>query len=559
MQSQKIVKLLLVVTSVIIISCESLLKPEPENYYNESMLVKDMPFAEGILVNALKIGGNYPQSNSYASDNAVTNENHNPYRRMALGEWSSQFNPVSAWSNAYENIYYLNFFLSFVDDVEWSWQNEDRKEYFRVRYTGEAYGLRAWHSFELLKRHGGKTSDGKLLGYILLDSIGKYSELNLPRSSFEECVQSIYSDIDNGIERLPLDYEDTDDSNYNIVFGKQNKGRVSARILMALKSRVALYAASPAFNSSVEKWENAADVSAELLKQINGIAGLSSKGNIWYTDPFDPEIIWRTDIQNLNSWEANNFPPSLYGNGMTNPTQNLVDAFPMKNGYPISDIENSHYNTNDPYTARDPRLSKYIIFNGNTLGKTIVKTDIESYPDGIDNTINATRTGYYLKKFMDEQINIAPEVNSKRPHFYTLFRYTEIFLNYAEAANEAWGPNADPRGYGFTASSIIGAIRKRGGISQPDIYISSIQTKEEMRILIENERRIELCFEGFRFWDLRRLDMNLNEVAKGISIQDSLYTIVNVEERNYEPYMIYGPIPYTELLKNNELVQNIGW
>ena len=140
-----------------------------------------------------------------------------------------------------------------------------------------------------------------------------------------------------------------------------------------------------------------------------------------------------------------------------------------------------------------------------------------------------------------------------------MLRYTELFLNYAEAANEAWGPSADPRGNGFTATSIIQAIRNRAGITQPDAYLATITTKEQMRELIRNERRIELCFEGFRFWDLRRWNLPLTETAKGMSITNNVYTIIDVEARAYQPYMKYGPIPNLEILKNRNLVQNEGW
>ena len=144
-------------------------------------------------------------------------------------------------------------------------------------------------------------------------------------------------------------------------------------------------------------------------------------------------------------------------------------------------------------------------------------------------------------------------------HFYTMFRYTEIFLNYAEAANEAWGPDLDPMGYGFTPRTIIAAIRKRGGIPAADPYLASITTQADMRELIRNERRIELCFEGFRFWDIRRWNLNLDETVKGISIAGGVPSIIDVEGRLYQPFMKYGPIPYQETLKSNLTLQNEGW
>ncbi len=557
MQTKKLIILTFIFSGFFISSCESLLSPEPENYFTEEMLKTDMPFAEGLLLNALQIG-NFTANESAATDNAVSNLNGNIYRRMATGEWSSQFNPVSTWNDSYNSIYYINQFLNIVDDVTWSWQSAARDTFFRERFTGEAHGLRAWHSFNLLRNHGGRAADGSLLGYVIVDqSVDKDTEWKLPRSSFEACVQQIYDDIQKGIELLPMDYQDTGEPDYDVVFGKQNNGRVTSRILMALKSRVSLHVASQAYDPSVEKWEFAADVAAELLNTINGVSGLSSSGHKWYLNANDKEIIWRKDVQNINSWERDNYPPSLYGNGRVNPSQNLVDAFPMKNGYPISHQE-SNYDLMNPYSQRDPRLTEYIVYNGNRVGPENVQI-ITGVVDGTNQSTNATRTGYYLKKFMHPQVNLAPEVNSTRPHFNTLLRYTEVFLNYAEAANEAWGPTGDPRGYGLTATSVIAAIRKRGGITQPDAYLNSITSKEEMRELIRNERRIELSFEGFRFWDLRRWNLDLTDTAKGIIITDNNHSIVNVEERDYEQHMIYGPVPYLEILRNELLIQNAGW
>ena len=134
-----------------------------------------------------------------------------------------------------------------------------------------------------------------------------------------------------------------------------------------------------------------------------------------------------------------------------------------------------------------------------------------------------------------------------------------MFLIYAEAANEAWGP--DGKGtYTFSARDVIGQIRKRAGIAQPDKYLASITTTADMRTLIRNERRLELCFEGFRFWDLRRWKADLTEPAKGVNISaDNLtFTFGTVENRPFTLNQIYGPLPYQEVLKSN-LSQNAGW
>ena len=102
------------------------------------------------------------------------------------------------------------------------------------------------------------------------------------------------------------------------------------------------------------------------------------------------------------------------------------------------------------------------------------------------------------------------------------------------------------------------------GESGEDPYLEECaQSKEKMRELIRNERRIELCFEGFRFWDLRRWKANLTEEAKGMSITNEeagkKYTPISVETRNFKKDAFYGPIPYDQILNFPSLVQNAGW
>ena len=162
---------------------------------------------------------------------------------------------------------------------------------------------------------------------------------------------------------------------------------------------------------------------------------------------------------------------------------------------------------------------------------------------------------------MRQDVNLNPTSANNQRHYKPHIRYTEIFLNYAEAANEAWGPTGTGTN-SFSAYDVIKAIRKRAGVgtTNNDAYLEVAKTsKEEMRNLIRNERRLELCFEGFRFWDLRRWKANLTETAKGISIRNNVPSIINAEERKFQPFMIYGPIPYGEILKFGNLEQNQGW
>lgn len=167
-----------------------------------------------------------------------------------------------------------------------------------------------------------------------------------------------------------------------------------------------------------------------------------------------------------------------------------------------------------------------------------------------------------MRKHLRQDVNANPSSTVNQFHYKAFIRYTEIFLGYAEAANEAWGPTGSGSN-GYSAYDVIKAIRARAGIGTDngDAYLESVKgDKDAMRTLIQNERRLELCFEGHRFFDLRRWKASITETAKGMHISGGVYEVLpNVENRSFSDYMYYCPIPYSEVLKFDALVQNKGW
>ena len=565
----------------------TMLEPENDNHSTFDRVFEDPNFAEGLLIRAYTfIPTNDYRFDEVATDDAVTNDRFSSFMRMATGEWSALNNPQDLWTNSNRAITYINEFLTIVNDVPWKWTDEELNDLYIRRLTGEAYALRGLFKYYLLRNHGGMDPNGQLVGLQVLDSypVGE-ADFSKSRSPLDEYINSIYADLDEALKYIPLDYGNqnslsdlssifSDISNidqYNTVFGDYTKQRMSGRHVNAMKARLALLVASPAFNPNNDAtlWKKAADYHAALLDDIGGVAGLDPKGHQFYLkaqidnadlnsgDKKDiPEMMWRRPIYTNRAKEVDNFPPSLYGNGEINPSQNLVDAFPTVTGYPITHPE-SGYNPSSPYANRDPRLDLYIIYDGSKYKGSTIKTGIGGGVNAVDSVSNSTRTGYYLKKLLREDVNANPTSASDQKHFNTHIRYTEMFLNYAEAANETWGPvNSD---YGYTAKDVIAAIRKRAGIKQPDTYLLSISDKETMRALIQNERRLELCFEGFRFWDLRRWKKDLTEAVKGVHINQGSYSYFTVEERAYDnEYMHYGPIPNNDVVKFG-IIQNAGW
>jgi len=583
---------------LIFAGCKKILNPEPEDLKSLDQMYSDVNFAQGFLVNAYRSIPGYYDNSEYATDDAVTNQLSNNYLQLATGSWSAINNPTSVWNQSYEATQYLNLFLANSSKVKWATDPEAAK-LFNIRMRGEAFGLRALFMYYLLRNHGGIASNGQLLGVpIVTEYQDINTQFNVPRASFDACVKQIYKDLDSAELYLPVEYNDISSNaqipdrfkqytgsfdTYNRVMGLYGRQLFNGLTAKVIRTRTALLAASPAFQNggNPATWADAANSAAAIINYKGGVNALPATGVTYYANASEidnlsnganpPEIIWRENIQtNDATQETQHFPPSINsnasGSGFMNPSQNLVDAFPMANGYPI-DNASGNYNPATPYVGRDPRFAKYIIYDGSTAGvnNTVIRTGSAS---GTDDGINAkpgfsTRTGYYMKKRLRMDVNRFSVGANGKTHYNPRMRYTEMYLAYAEAANEAFGPTGTGT-QAYSAYDVIKSIRKRAlGIST-DPYLEEIKGDQgKMRDLIRNERRLELSFEGFRFWDLRRwkVDMTkLNETVRGMNVNGTVYTpLNNVEARAYQTYMYYGPIPNSEVLKYNALLQNANW
>lgn len=587
-------------------SCEDMFEPADENTRQIEDLTGESAYVHGLLIYAYdRMPYLTTTQTDVATDDAVTNVTNN-YRTMALGTWQSDNNPVSQWDQCKDGVQHVNLFLSMVEKVSWAPSSASKQQMYIDRLKGEAFGLRALFYYYLLQAHGGLADDGKLYGVPLLTTPENgSSDYNQPRALFADCVKQCFADCDSAMALLPVTYEDisTADaipakyralganvSNFNLVFGGKARNLLSGKVAEAIKAQVALLAASPAFREqSGVTSEQAALLCANVLKRIDW--EIDPQGNIWYKNKakLEPEggemleILWREDRHKNADQESRNFPPTLYGKGEINPSQNLVDAFPMANGLPVT-AANSGYDAKNPYADRDPRLSHYIIYNGAKFRNIDIVTGLYSnskseVKDNLGNVPASTRTGYYMSKLLREDVNPQSSNLVEQQHIYARIRYTEIFLAFAEAANDAWGPTGDG-GTGHSAYDVIKAIRERAGIApaepgstdRTDVYLEECKSdKDKMTSLIRNERRIELCFENKRFWDLRRWMLPLNESVDGVEItkidadkdpdpDNLVYRRFKVEDRVFDSsYQYYGPIPRGEILKWSQLTQNKGW
>ena len=562
------------IAGLLFVSCEKQLDPEVSNIYTQDVILNTVNYAEGILLKAyLGLPTNHSNFNlDYASDDAVTNNLNASVKTTNDGGWTSASNPFGVWNSAYENILYINAFFSEMSKVEWWWKQKNVNDWFAERLRGEAYGLRAHYYFTLLQAHAGKGTNGEMLGVPIVDRVldpGNPDDYQIPRSTFNELVGFILTDCDSAIALLPDRYETTGDIYYNIAAGEDYTNRFNGMAARMIKAKTLLYAASPSYSDGTYTYQMAAEAAVEIMDLNEGLDEIISEnfshlrfysnGNVTGDKNSHPEVFWYSSSRNINSWEENNYAPTWYGIGRTNPTQELVNAFPMATGIPVRDIK---INSSDPYSSRDPRLSLYIMYNGMTFYRdsdtlTInVTSGSQDAPGSSDP--NTTLSGYYLKKFMNLNVNVDPAVNSSGPHYYIYARYTDALLMFTEAANEAVGPDGDIGGY--TARNVINAIRARAGIAST--FWVGLQDQVGLADLIKIERRLEMCFENQRFWDLRRWGMTdvMAQPVTGVQVSaDGLtYTYVHVENRNYQAYQIYGPIPYEETLKY-DLIQNEAW
>jgi hypothetical protein len=555
-------------------SCEKMIEPRDEGLLNKDAIMKRPAYAEGVLLTSYTFCPISQYSFNYATDDAVHNKMSNGYSRMASGELSEQFNPATRWGK-YSSIFYANLFLENVDGVTWT-NDSLENVLFARRLRGEALALRALGHFFILQAHAGSV-DGELTGIpYYKEFIESNENFNVPRLSFTATVDAIIADFDEAFEYLPYLYsgdaadilpkdQGYDQGTFLNVNSTKYQWRISGRIVKGLQAKVELFAASPAFLNGAGHYEKAADNAIFVLDELG--FSLPLEGVEYYDADLDidnPEILWRAAASFAGGGlEQNNFPPSLYGKGQLNPTHNLVMAFPMADGTPAT-VANG-YSAQDPYAGRDPRLAKYIISNGSSYKNNKITTGLGGGLDRVDSILDlSTRTGYYLKKLLrsDVILNNTGGVATGKKHFDTYLRATELFLILAEAQNELGGPDYKYGASTMSAKDIIRDVRARALGIVADPYLDAQTTPDAMRTLIQNERRLELCFEGQRFWDLRRWNLPLNETATGYFYSGSSYIPFDVENRfdaTDADYSRYLPIPDKETLKFSELEQNDNW
>lgn len=487
------------------------------------------------------------------ADCALSNSN---VRKFYNGGWSP-INPFSyTWENSYKAIAEANNFLEKLYKIDLS-AYENNNDYQAMKnkfelFEYEARFLRAYFYFELVRTYGDVP--------FTLKSLTNEEANNLSRKPAIEVMDWISAEMDNIAEFLPITY--VTELNTDI-------GRATKPMCLALKARTLLYKASPLFNTSNNRgwWLDAALANYELLSRAEGWGiKLGSYASLWGPDNGDGcEVIFAEKQGALSSWEQYNYPVGVEnGHSGMCPTQTLVDAYEYLDSqesfgsrYATSSINLS---TTDPYENLDPRFGMTIVKNGD-LWPNYNSNLIEIFEGGLNASplTDATRTGYYLKKYCDPNVNISTNNATETQHAWILMRLGEFYLNYAEAMFQYYG-DANAKGdFGMSANDAINKILDREDVQMPHWTDNSNWLER-----YERERMVELAFEDHRFWDVRRWKqgekqktikvVNLHKDADGNLIM-SRSTI----NRDWNNKFYFFPIPFSELNKNKNLTQNPGW
>ena len=481
-----------------------------------------------------------------ASDEAQQTSAQSNVIYFNKGMLNENINPLfTYYRNYYEGIRAANFFLDYVGNGKGEAllaQNRnlvtDKVNYERdlqslAWFKAEAHIARAYYYAELAKMYGGvpivesHIDDGTMVS----------------RSTYDEVVAYVVNEVDTYKDSLAVNWKEFTD----------REGRFTLGVALAIKSRILLYAASPLHNpeNDVTKWEAAAKAAHDLITHKDLTYSLDPSYGTYFTgaNPLNsPESIYLVRRSQSNNMEKNNYPIATQGgkSGAT-PTHNLVAAYEYI-GTP---------DPSNPYANRDPRLGASVVTNGSTWnGRTI-----DQAPGGSDDMAkaNASKTGYYLKKFLTDNLNLTQ--GQVAQHNWVAYRYGEILLNYAEAMNEAFGPDAVPEGYTMSARQALQQVRDRASSKLPKVVASD---KETFREAVKHERRVELAFEDHRYWDLLRwkdaMDV-LNKPVLGVAVSRNgegwSYEVQEVATRTFYEKNYYLPFLRSEIENsNNTLEQN---
>ena len=540
----------LVAAAVVLVSCGDKMDYKEYSVYDEDYVKTTFARSAGLVTSAYNDldydFGNYSGALlASATDEAVYSHSGNAIEKFYDGGWSaSSNNDASLWTKCWRGISYANLFLDkfkdetfedYILDLDYK---AEIHQYQNLQY--EARFLRAYYYFLLVRSFGGVP--------LITANLDANEANTQPRVSSDEIFQFIISECAAIQDLIVKDYSDLGNLQLK---SKNETGRANNLAVLALKARAALYYASPLFNAGndKERWHQAAIANKELIDECKGrgMKLTSDYGSLFQKDNWQNSeecIFVRRIVSASNTFEKYNFPIGLENAGGGNcPTQNLVEA----------------------YEEGDIRLEATVAQNGEQWPNNTLETFIGG-ANG-QPIAYATPTGYYLKKYVNKSLTIGASNATTERHHWVTFRLGEFYLNYAEAMlNYTGGGYETASGLSMTAAQAVNVVRTRAKLANIATDLSASQFAERL----ENERFVELAFEGHRFYDLRRWKkagdakyrtIKTMQITKNADGTFNYNVQTDTQTRSYwDDKMYLFPIAQSEILKSGgALTQNPGW
>ena len=483
-------------------SCKDDLLINPSNQYTEETFWKtEIDALAGLsgCYNALYGTPNWFYETDMITSNGQAYNESNGTDAVARGAHTPITGLINdRWTSAYRGIGRANILLNKIEEITFT-------SNLKPRIIGEAKFLRAYYYHGLVDVFGGVP--------LILDIPNAETQSALPRDSKDKVIQQILKDLDDAIAVLPNSYTATSDL-----------GRVTKGAALALKARVLLYN---------EQWGDAAATAKQLMDLKIYSLFPNYRELFLLANERNSEVIFNIEYQSPGF--VHNLDNNSYTLNRPAPTRNLADVYLMKDGK--TKETSSEYDPGKPFDNRDPRLLQTMytvgyIFNGRLTTKAHVVT-----------------TGFGLKKYTDLTDNDAKEAPKRNNCEINLIliRYAEVLLTYAEAQNEAVGPDQ-------SVYDAIKTLRKRASVNMPEL--SPNLNKDEMREEIRRERRVELAFEGIYYSDIKR--WKTAEIENNGPMYNYLNQVISTRVFNKDRDYLW-PVPSNQIQLNPNLTQNPNW
>ncbi len=568
-------KIILISAAVLLLaSCEQMDYNE-YNIYDKDYIASNFSNVGGFMTDIYKAVpydfGTYSGAMlASATDESEYSKMGNAIEDFYNGAWSPSNAKGSLWTNLYAGIATCNTVLTEMQGLTFDELvlNDDYKQqmYRYENYQYESRFMRAYFYFLLARQYGGVPMVGETM---------TPEEINvLSRSSSDEVFSYVISECEAIQDKIIADYADLGD----MALSSSETGRADRLAVLSLKAQAALYMASPLFNPSgdTERWHTAALYYKELLEacEQRGKGLAANYQDLWDTNNYTTtgitkEILlarrYYSSASGDHLVEGYNYPVGIEGGAGGNcPTQNLVDAYDMLNGKAIGE-EGSGYDESNPYKDRDPRFALTVAYNGAQWPTYSGAPLLQTYIGGANAQpiSGGTTTGYYLRKLCHGEISLASNGRVQNNfHTYVLYRLGAAYLDYAEAVFKYLG-SADATSSEFPMSARELASKTRVRVGMPEIEAGL--SNDAFWTKYQNERMVELAFEGYRFWDVRRwkeADKYFKSITQmNISKNDdgTFSYARKIVSRQWDDKMYFFPIPQTEVMKNGNLKQNTGW